>query len=114
MTTVLYHHRGDIGELVKLNDWWKKVGCSAELWVKLDEDDENLPHIIDHFEAGAFHPCFNALIGERVDDAYDMTVGFHIACGKKAARELVLVTSDSTRIAIFLLAYNQKHGEHVQ
>ncbi len=103
--TVLYHHRGNLDELLKLDRWWRQVKCADWLVVKLDEDDPDLGEVADNFKAGAFLPHWEVFIGPRTDDALDLSHELYMVMGLEQARDLVLVTSDPTRIALYLLAY---------
>lgn len=104
--SVLYHHRGGLDELLKLDRWWRSVKCSTPLYIRLDEDDECMQEVYEHFSSGAFLPFWDLYFGPRLDDAIDLSDEMYFTFGVDAAVSLLLVTDDPLKIALYLLAFD--------
>lgn len=103
MQTIMYHHRGPIEELIRLDDWWRKASLPIKLYLKIDLDDEHTPHITDHFRSGAFPREWILMIGHRTDDASYLADELLHWVGIDAARGLIQVTSDPYMVGVTLL-----------
>lgn len=105
---VLYHHRGNLDELLKLDRWWRQTRCEAALVVRLDEDDKYLDEVLTHAKSKAFLPHWDFMIGKREDDAVMLSHEVYACLGLEMAKDLCLVTSDPRSVALFLLTYSSQ------
>lgn len=102
---ILYHHRGDVTPITKVMSWWRDMKFQGVLIIRLDEDDPHLPTISEYFAQTKVPANWNVVMGDRLDDALDLTAEMSRYASLQVCRDLALVTSDVHSIGLFLLKY---------